>query len=277
MNDASIMNLPPDHWGPRSVVASDDLFLLSGVSVRRCLVESAVQDDSGVSHPDAGLHHVLVACDGATVLWERPLYHLQLSTPIINRDDSYVLLAMNGRLHRIDSRTGREEVEEAHYQNQSFVPTLGLVTADFEQISLELMEHFAIHPANLYELDPRQFERLLEAVFRNQGYRTALTPLHGDKGIDLRLWHKDSIGELLTLVQAKRHSPSRPIGIEAVQALFGAVEYERASRGLFVTTSRYLPGVHEWSDTIGRRIILASSEDVAGWCQQAVAKIYRSW
>jgi len=113
---------------------------------------------------------------------------------------------------------------------------------------------------------------LLDAVFRNQGYRTELGPGWSDGGVDLRLYRKDSIGEICTLVQVKRYSPTNPIRLEAVAALAAIVDHEKANRGLFVTTSRFLPGVQKFAEKQIRRISLANSADIARWCEEVARR-----
>ena len=131
---------------------------------------------------------------------------------------------------------------------------------------MKLIDYFGKYPDKLVNLDWRKFEELLGAIFQNQGFDTELGPGQADSGVDLRLIRKDSIGEFITLVQAKRYA-DRPICIEAVQALSGAVEDEKANRGLFVTTSRYLPSAKRFATRQNRRLSLATSADVARWCR----------
>ena len=64
-----------------------------------------------------------------------------------------------------------------------------------------------------------------------------------------------------------------PYGLEAVQALSAVVEDERANRGLFVTTSRYLPCVKEFAARQNHKIILADSENIQEWSRVANQKI----
>jgi hypoxanthine phosphoribosyltransferase len=149
------------------------------------------------------------------------------------------------------------------YEQEDFSGTCVIIAPDFEVINAELMEYFSTHPDDMYMLPPRKFEMLLEAVFRNQGYRTELGPGWSDGGVDLRLYQKDSIGEICTLVQAKRYKHTIPIRLEAVASLAALVDDEKANRGLFVTTSRFLPGVQKFAEKQNRRIILANSIDIA--------------
>jgi len=102
-------------------------------------------------------------------------------------------------------------------------------------IHAEVFEHFAANPHDLTKLGWRQYEELLDSIFRNQGFRTELGPGTNDGGIDIRLYQSDAIPELVRLVQAKRYT-SRPIKLDAVAALFGIAVAERVPRGILATT-----------------------------------------
>jgi Restriction endonuclease len=143
-----------------------------------------------------------------------------------------------------------------------------LVTPDFAGIYQELFDHFAKHPEDLHHLESRGFEYLLESIFRNHGYRTEIGPGWSDGGIDIRLYQSDAIGEIVTLVQAKRYKQKRAIRLEAVAALKALVDDEKANRGLFVTTSGFLPSTQKFAQRQNRRIELASSADVSKWCKE---------
>lgn len=148
-----------------------------------------------------------------------------------------------------------------------------LIIPRFEQINNELVEYFAKHPERLHsDLDWRGLELLLDAIFRNQGFRTQIGSGRADGGIDLRLVQSDACGELVTLVQVKKYARNHPIRLEAVQALCAVVDDRKANRGVFVTTSRYLPSAREFADRQGHRLTLCDSADVATWCAQLAAR-----
>jgi restriction system protein len=113
---------------------------------------------------------------------------------------------------------------------------------------------------------------LLDIIFLNHGYITEPGPGWGDGGVDLRLIQKDEIGQIITLVQAKRYKKKNAIRLDAVKALTATVERHNANRGLFVTTSRYLPGVEKWASEQPTKIILAKPEDVSEWCRKITLK-----
>ena len=149
----------------------------------------------------------------------------------------------------------------------------GLLASEYDSAHKELYEYFAQHPERLTEVHWRSFEKLLASILENNGFRVALGPGHSDGGVDLRLWSHDAVSETLTLVQAKRYSPNNPIKIDAVRSFNQVLEDEGANRGLFVTSSTYLPQVRQFAKTKRWRLQLADSSDIASWCDGASSKI----
>jgi restriction system protein len=136
-------------------------------------------------------------------------------------------------------------------------------------LHVEVFEHFAAHPETLQNLHWRQFEEFLDAIFRNQGYRTELGPGGNDGGVDLRLYQSETIPELVTLVQAKKYAS--PIKLDAVAALAGVAQMERVPNALFVTSSRYQPKARQFAYNTQSRhdmpsIQLADGKGVGEWC-----------
>ena len=140
-----------------------------------------------------------------------------------------------------------EEQVSAYKRYFDFKWTSERVSADFTLIFQEVFEHFEKYPEDLNKLHHRSFEKLIESIFANYGYRTELGPGVADGGVDVRIYQKDSIGEVVTLVQAKKYDEKYPIHLDVVAALKGIVDSENANRGLVVTTSRFLPSAKEFA------------------------------
>ena len=150
-----------------------------------------------------------------------------------------------------------------------------LITPDHSSLYEEIFDRFHKNPDELYKLSSRKYEEFLEVVFQNNGYRTLLGLGGNDGGVDLRLYTNDIVGESVTLVQARRYRSDLPIKLEAVQALTAVVDDQKANRGLFVTTSRYLPCAKKFAARHNSRIQLASSNNVAEWCDLASHRIIK--
>lgn len=144
-----------------------------------------------------------------------------------------------------------------------------LIQPDAGDVYEELYAHFADNPNQFHRLNPRAFEILLSRVFQNQGFTTELGPGSGDGGVDIRLWQRGPLGDVLTLVQAKRYAPHRKIELDAVAALRGVMAVEDAPKGIFVTTSAYLPSAHRFAARAGNVIELATTADLERWCATA--------
>ncbi|WP_210246638.1 restriction endonuclease [Rhizobium sp. RU20A] len=144
-----------------------------------------------------------------------------------------------------------------------------LIEEDTSDVYEELYAHFANRPEDLHRLHWRDFEVLLFRIFQNQGFKAELGPGSGDDGVDLRLWQRDPIGDVLTVVQAKRYAQGNKVNLTEVAALQGVADAERADRALFVTTSSYLPVARRFTARIERPLFLAERNDIVAWCAQA--------
>lgn len=151
--------------------------------------------------------------------------------------------------------------------------TRRIIKADFADIHGELFEYLGQNTNRLAEIDWRSFERLMASVFQNQGFRAVLGPGSHDGGVDIRLYQHDAVGEMLTLVQAKRQALHRPVDLDAVLALSHRVIDEHATRGVFVTSSRYLPQVHDWAASQSHRLVLADGRTVGQWCLDVAGRL----
>ena len=110
-------------------------------------------------------------------------------------------------------------------------------------------------------------------MLRNQGFRVELDPSSGDGGIDIKMYQRDPIGDILTAIQVKRYRPDRKIKLEAIQALHGATMAERMNASMFVTTSDYLPSSRSFAARTNVSMTLRISTDVLEWCKEAEAGI----
>ncbi|MDB5283574.1 MAG: hypothetical protein JWO06_2649, partial [Bacteroidota bacterium] len=66
-----------------------------------------------------------------------------------------------------------------------------------------------------------------------------------------------------------------PVKLESVAALQAIVDVEKANRGLFITTSRYLPQAKKFAARHQRRLKLADTTDLKNWCDKARTVIIR--
>jgi restriction system protein len=97
------------------------------------------------------------------------------------------------------------------------------------------------HPKEIFlNLNPVDFEYLIAALFGSMDYKTSLTKLSYDGGIDINaekseLGHKERI-----IIQCKRYS-KQTIGVSDVRTLLGVVHDRKVTKGILITTTKFSP------------------------------------
>lgn len=123
-------------------------------------------------------------------------------------------------------------------------------------------------PEDIYTISPRSFEELIAAVLDDMGWEVHLTQETRDGGRDILAYLQTEIGRLLCLVEAKRYSPNRPVGVELVRTLYGTLCHEQANTAMLVTTSHFTAGAREFQQQHVFQIGLKEFGDVVTWIQK---------
>ena len=84
----------------------------------------------------------------------------------------------------------------------------------------------------------------------------------GDGGVD-GVIDQDALGLDRVYVQAKRYAAENTVGRETIQAFVGALHGRQASRGIFITTSRFTQHAIDYVSTIPTRVILIDGDRLA--------------
>jgi restriction system protein len=116
------------------------------------------------------------------------------------------------------------------------------------------------------EQSPDFFEGLVLDVLQAIGYggsredageRLGRT---GDEGVD-GVIREDTLGLDLIYVQAKKWS--NPVGRPEIQRFVGALHGQRASKGVFITTSSFSREAINYADSVSPRVILVDGRELA--------------
>jgi restriction system protein len=112
--------------------------------------------------------------------------------------------------------------------------------------------------ARIMGASPTFFENLVLDLLIAMGYGSdSSTRQHvggsGDGGID-GIIDEDRLGLDQVYVQAKRWS--NPVGRREIQGFVGALEGNRATKGVFITTSDFNQNAREYVKSLSRRVVL---------------------
>lgn len=113
---------------------------------------------------------------------------------------------------------------------------------------------------------PKFFEQLVVDLLVAMGYggsradAAQVVGKSGDGGIDGTI-KEDKLGLDVIYVQAKRWEGT--VGRKEIQSFAGSLEGERASKGVFITTSTFSAEAKEYVKKIGKKVVLVDGKDLA--------------
>lgn len=141
-------------------------------------------------------------------------------------------------------------------------PSEALETA-YENLRDELVAELL---GRLKKSSPSYFERVVVELLVKMGYGGSRADAgkaigkSGDGGID-GIIKEDKLGLDVVYIQAKRWD-NNPVGRPAVMQFAGALQGQRANKGIFLTTSRFTDDARSYVSQIGSKIVLIDGEQL---------------
>jgi len=99
---------------------------------------------------------------------------------------------------------------------------------------------------DLYTLSPMKFEELISQLLESHGYKVELSTRTNDGGMDLILVGAEDLRKNPLIIECKRYSQGKRIGIESVKSLLG-VGRGTTSRQVLISTTSTLASVPKYN------------------------------
>jgi restriction system protein len=137
--------------------------------------------------------------------------------------------------------------------------------AAYENLRDELADELL---ARLKKITPAFFERVVVELLVKMGYGGSRADAgkaigrSGDGGID-GIIKEDKLGLDVVYIQAKRWD-NNPVGRPDVMQFAGALQAQRANKGIFITTSRFTDDARSYVSQISSKIVLMDGEQLTG-------------
>lgn len=109
----------------------------------------------------------------------------------------------------------------------------------------------------LNKLEWKRFEEVVSEYYSIIGYRTEVTRMGADGGVDVLLYQQEGETPVI-IIQCK--SWSKKVGVNAVRELYGVMASEQIGYGVFATTSDYTNEARKWIE--GKSMQLLSGTDL---------------
>lgn len=161
------------------------------------------------------------------------------------------------------SRNGEEATERKSIPDISAATPSEALEAAYENLRDELADELL---AKLKATSPTFFERVVVELLVKMGYGGSRTDAgsaigkSGDGGID-GIIKEDKLGLDVVYIQAKRWD-NTPVGRPDVMKFAGALQAQRANKGIFITTSRFTEEARSYVSQIGSKIVLIDGEQL---------------
>ena len=146
---------------------------------------------------------------------------------------------------------------------QELTPT-DLLEQAFENINRDLAEDLL---QKVMDQTPRFFETLVVDLLKKMGYggsfdgSTTVTPYVHDDGID-GIIYEDKLGLDKIYIQAKKYKSDNTVGKPQIQQFAGALDEQKATKGVFITTSDYSKEARNYVEKLSKKIVLINGQEL---------------
>jgi restriction system protein len=165
--------------------------------------------------------------------------------------------------HSAKPKASKSPAAQDTSENEETDPTERLEEA-YSEIRQELVDEVL---TMVIQQSPEFLEKLVVELMQAMGYggwskdSGQATQYTVDGGID-GLINEDPLGLETIYLQAKRYAENT-VGREAIQAFSGALDMQRAHKGVFITTAKFSRGALEYVGMIQKKIILIDGPKLA--------------
>lgn len=135
----------------------------------------------------------------------------------------------------------------------------------YAEINKDLAEEIL---TKLLEMSPAKFEQVVLDMMLAMGYGNSndnsakVTQQGHDDGID-GVIPEDKLGFDKIYIQAKRYKPENTVGKPLIHAFAGALDEQKANKGVFITTSSFSKEAKSFVEKASKRIILIDGQQLA--------------
>jgi len=163
------------------------------------------------------------------------------------------------------TRSGDKGVEPKETSDVSTATPSEALESAYENLRDELADELL---GKLKKTSPSFFERVVVELLVKMGYGGSRADAgkaigrSGDGGID-GIIKEDKLGLDVVYIQAKRWG-NNPVGRPHVMQFAGALQAQRANKGIFITTSRFTNDARSYVSQIGSKIVLIDGDQLTG-------------
>lgn len=137
------------------------------------------------------------------------------------------------------------------------------IITDIRMVNNLLSDKIKKNPKDIHKLTSREFEQFAAELLEKNGYEVKLTQQTRDGGKDIIVIQKGLVGTFLTYVECKKFAPDNHVGVKLIRELYGTVTHDRATSGMFITSSYFSKDAYEFTETIKHQMELVDFNNLS--------------
>lgn len=157
------------------------------------------------------------------------------------------------------------KIEKELYHSNIFDPKSAIIVTDMDEV---VKQYFKKYPERMYEMNPRKFEELIAAIFKDLGFDVELTKATRDGGRDIIASIKTAATNFLAYVECKRYAADHKIDVGIIRDVAGVQYLDKPSKSIIVTTSFFTRDAQETAKKIENQLDLKDFNDIKNWLEK---------
>ncbi|UUW08296.1 restriction endonuclease [Flavobacterium plurextorum] len=157
------------------------------------------------------------------------------------------------------------KIEKNLYHSNLFDPKSSIIITEMDDV---VKKYFKSHPEKMYEMNPRKFEELIAAIFKDLGYAVELTKATRDGGRDIIASISTAATNFLAYVECKRYAPDRKVDVGIIRDVAGVQYIHKPSKSIIVTTGYFTKDAIETAKQIENQLDLKDFSDIKTWLEK---------
>lgn len=205
-----------------------------------------------IESPQKGVYHITER--GKTYLAS----HKDLRKADLMAYKEFAEFALNAKSVK-DEKTSKTDSETESVDEMAPIEQMDAAYQSIkDDVAAELLE-------KVLSISPSFFEKLVLDLLLRMGYggrnqdMAIVTPPSKDNGVD-GIIPEDALGLDKIYIQAKRYKAENPVGKPEIQRFLGALEEQKSTKGVFITTSDFTTGAKETAAKASKKIVLINGK-----------------
>lgn len=161
------------------------------------------------------------------------------------------------------AQTGK--IENELYHSSLFDPKSPIIIKDMDEA---VKQFFKKYPERMYEMNPRKFEELIAAIFKDFGFDVELTKATRDGGRDIIASIRTAATDFLAYVECKRYDADHKIDVGIIRDVAGVQYLDKPAKSIIVTTSFFTKDAQETAKQIENQLDLKDFNDIKIWLEK---------